>query len=153
MTFKVGYLTPREANIWDLRRRDRSQSDIGRELGVSRQAIHKAYHIIDSKVEQAFMEAAETNNLIVKTINLVEGVMEAHSPAHDIPVLVSLSRRNGLKVWYLYEGNCSTCNLESSCRSVLEAEAEERGIELNAIHKLKPPTQLAIEIFGRYQDD
>lgn len=153
MTFKVGYLTPREANIWDLRRRDRSQSDIGRELGVSRQAVHKAYHIIDSKVEQAFMEAAETNNLIVKTINLVEGVMEAHSPAHDIPVLVSLSRRNGLKVWYLYEGNCGTCNLESSCRSVLEAEAEERGIELNAMHKLLPPTQLAIEIFGRYQDD
>lgn len=153
MTFKVGYLTPREANIWDLRRRDRSQSDIGRELGVSRQAVHKAYHIIDSKVEQAFMEAAETNNLIVKTINLVEGVMEAHSPAHDIPVLVSLSRRNGLKVWYLYEGNCGTCNLESSCRSVLEAEAEERGIELNAMYKLLPPTQLAIEIFGRYQDD
>ncbi len=153
MTFKVGYLTPREANIWDLRRRDRSQSDIGRELGVSRQAVHKAYHIIDSKVEQAFMEAAETNNLIVKTINLVEGVMEAHSPAHDIPVLVSLSRRNGLKVWYLYEGNCGTCNLESSCRSVLEAEAEERGIELNAMHKLLPPPQLAIEIFGRYHDD
>ena len=153
MTFKVGYLTPREANIWDLRRKDRSQSDIGRELGVSRQAVHKAYHIIDGKVELAFMEAAETNNLTVKTINLVEGVMEAYSPAQNLPVLVSLSRRNGLKVWYLYEGNCDTCNLESSCRSVLEAEAEERGIELNALHKLKPPTQLALEILGRYQVD
>ncbi len=153
MTYKVGYLTPREANIWNLRRRDRSQSDIGRELGVSRQAVHKAYHIIDGKVEQAFMETAETNNLIVKTINLVDGVMEAHSPAHDIPVLVSLSRSNGLKIWYLYEGNCSACNLESSCRRILEAEAEERGIELNPLHKLKPPTQLAIEILGRYQSD
>ncbi len=153
MTFKVGYLTPREANIWGLRRRDRSQSDIGRELGVSRQAIHKAYHIIDGKVEQAFMEAAETNNLTVKTINLVEGVMEAHSPAHDLSVLVSLSNCNGLKVWYLYEGNCGSCNLESSCRSVLEAEAEERGIELSALHQLMSPTQLAIEILGRYQVD
>ena len=153
LTFKVGYLTPREAGIWDLRRRDRSQSDIGRELGVSRQAVHKAYHIIDGKVEQAFMEAADTNNLVVKTINLVDGVMEAHSPAHDIPVLVSLSNKNGLKVWYLYEGNCRTCNLEQSCRSVLEAEAEERGIELNTLHQLKPPTQLAIEILGRDQDD
>ncbi|MBT3284110.1 hypothetical protein HN376_05250 [Candidatus Bathyarchaeota archaeon] len=120
---------------------------------MSRQAIHKAYHIIDGKVEQAFMEAADTNNLVVKTINLVDGVMEAHSPAHDIPVLVSLSNKNGLKVWYLYEGNCRTCNLEQSCRSVLEAEAEERGIELNTLHQLKPPTQLAIEILGRYQDD
>ncbi len=153
MTFKVGYLTPREANIWGLRRKDRSQSDIGRELGVSRQAVHKAYHIIDGKVEQAFMEAAETNNLTVKTINLVEGVMEAHSPAHDLPVLVSLSNCNGLKVWYLYEGNCDTCNLESSCRSVLEAEAEERGVELNALHQLMAPTQLVIEILGRYRVD
>ena len=153
MTFKVGYLTPREANIWGLRRSDRSQSDIGRELGVSRQAVHRAYHIIDGKVEQAFMEAAETNNLTVKTINLVEGVMEAHSPAHDLPVLVSLSNCNGLKLWYLYEGNCDTCNLESSCRSVLEAEAEERGVELNALHQLMAPTQLAIEILVRYQVD
>jgi len=153
LTFKVGYLTPREANIWGLRRSDRSQSDIGRELGVSRQAVHRAYHIIDGKVEQAFMEAAETNNLTVKTINLVEGVMEAYSPAHDLPVLVSLSNCNGLKVWYLYEGNCGSCNLESSCRSVLEAEAEERGVELNALHQLMAPTQLAIEILGRYRVD
>ena len=153
MTFKVGYLTPREANIWDLRRRDLSQSDIGRELGVSRQAVHKAYHIIDGKVEQAFLEAAETNKLVVKTINLVEGVMEAHSPAYHLPVLVSLSKRNGLKVWYLYEGNCGSCSLESSCRTILESEAEERGIELNALHQLMPPTQLAIEILGRYLGD
>lgn len=152
LTFKVGYLTPREANIWDLRRRNRSQSAIGRELGVSRQAVHKAYQIIDGKVEQAFMEAAETNNLVVRTVNLVEGVMEAHSPAYDLPVLVSFSRVNGLKVWYLYEGNCESCSLVPSCREVLEAEAEERGIGLGAVDKLKQPTQLAIEILGRYRD-
>lgn len=153
MTFRVGYLTPRESNIWDLRRREHSQSEIGRELGVSRQAVHKTYQIIDGKVEHAFMEAAETNNLMVKTINLVEGVMEAHSPAHNIPVIVSLSKVNGLKVWYLYEGNCGTCNLESSCRSILEAEAEERGIKLAAVDQLKPPTQIALDLFGRYHDD
>ncbi len=153
MTFRVGYLTPRETSIWDLRRREHSQSDIGRELGVSRQAVHKAYQIINNKVEQAFMEAAETNNLIVKTINLVDGVMEAHSPAHNIPVIISLSKVNGLKVWYLYEGNCGKCNLESSCRSILEAEAKERGIQVTAIDQLKPPTQLAIDLFGRYSDD
>ncbi len=146
-------MTPRESSIWDLRRREHTQSEIGRELGVSRQAVHKTYQIIDGKVEQAFMEAAETNNLRVKTINLVEGVMEAHSPAHNIPVIVSLSKVNGLKVWYLYEGNCDTCNLEPSCRSVLEAEAEERGVTLTAIDQLKPPTQIALGLFGRYHDD
>ena len=153
MTFRVGYLTPREVNIWDLRRRNNTQSDIGRKLGVSRQAVHKAYHIIDKKVEQTFIEAAETNNLEVKTINLVEGVMTAYSPAHDIPVIVSLSKTNGLKIWYLYEGNCDTCHLETSCRSILEAEAKERGIHLHVIDALMTPTKLADEIFGRYQDD
>jgi hypothetical protein len=146
-------LTPREVNIWDLRRRNNTQSDIGRQLGVSRQAVHKAYQIIDQKVEQAFMEAADTNHLEVKTINLVEGVMVAYSPAHDIPVVVSLSRTNGLKVWYLYEGNCDTCHLETSCRSVLEAEAKERGIQLHASDLWLSPTKLADEIFGKYQND
>jgi hypothetical protein len=153
LTFRVGYLTTRETSIWSLRRRNLTQSDIGRELSVSRQAVHKAYQIIDQKLEQAFIEAAETNNLEIQTINLVEGVMSAHSPAHDIPVVVSLSRANGLKVWYLYEGNCDSCNLESSCRSILEAEAEERGIQLRTTDQLTPPTQLALAIFGRYQND
>ena len=99
------------------------------------------------------MEAAETNNLTVKTVNLVEGVMLAHSPAHDIPVVVSLSNSNGLKVWYLYEGNCKSCHLESSCREILEAEAKERGIKLHAADQWIPPTKLAHEIFGRYEND
>ncbi len=153
MTFRVGYLTPREASIWDLRRRNLTQSDIGRKLGVSRQAVHKAYQIIDQKVEQAFMEAADTNNLMVKTVNLIEGIMSAYSPAHDIPVIVSLSKSNGLKVWYLYEGNCNTCHLNSSCRNLLEAEAAERDISLQAKDQLTTPTQLANKIFGRYQID
>jgi hypothetical protein len=153
LTFRVGYLTQREANIWYLRRQNLTQSDIGRELGVSRQAVHKAYQIIDQKLEQAFMEAAETNNLDVRTINVVDGVMIAHSPAYGIPVIVSISKVNGLKVWYLYEGNCDKCHLESSCRSLLEAEALERGIRLNSIDKWIKPTQLANEIFGEYKND
>jgi len=140
-------------NIWDLRRRNNTQSDIGRQLGVSRQAVHKAYQIIDQKVEQAFVEAADTNHLEIKTINLVEGVMIAYSPAYSIPVIVSLSKTNGLKIWYLYEGNCDSCHLETSCRSILEAEAKERGIQLRSTDSWISPTKLADEIFGRYQDD
>lgn len=148
MTFRVGYLTQREMDIWDLRRRHNTQSQIGRMMGVSRQAIHKAYQIIDQKVEQAFLEAADTNHLEPRTINLVEGVMEAHSPAYRIPVVVSFSKTNGVKVWYLYEGKCGECHLESSCRATLENEARERGVDLTAADKLRPPTRLATKIFG-----
>ena len=148
MTFRVGYLTQRELDIWDLRRRRNTQSQIGRMMGVSRQAIHKTYQIIDHKVEQAFLEAADANHLEPRTINLVEGVMEAHSPAYKIPVIVSFSKTNGVKVWYLYEGKCGECHLESSCRETLENEAQERGVDITAADKLRPPTRLATKIFG-----
>jgi hypothetical protein len=148
LTFLSGYLTSREIDIWDLRRKKNTQSQIGRMMGVSRQAIHKAYRIIDQKVEQAFMEAAESNNLEARVIDLVEGIMEAYSPAHRIPVIVSFSKVNGLKVWYLYEGNCDDYHLESSCRQLLMNEANERGVELRAVDELKKPTNLALKIFG-----
>jgi len=148
LTFSAGYLTRREIDIWSLRRRRNSQSEIGRLMGVSRQAINKAYRIIDQKVEQAFMEASDANHLEPRTVNPVEGIMEAYSPAHRLPVFVSFSKANGVKVWYLYEGNCRDCHLESSCRRTLENEAEERGVSLTAVDKLRTPAQLASMIFG-----
>ena len=148
MTFSAGYLTRREMDIWSLRRRRNSQSEIGRLMGVSRQAINKAYRIIDQKMKQAFMEASDANHLEPRTVNPVEGIMEAYSPAHRLPVFVSLSKANGVKVWYLYEGNCRDCSLESSCRRTLENEAEERGVSLTAVDKLRTPAQLASMIFG-----
>jgi hypothetical protein len=148
LTFRAGYLTRREMDIWDLRRRRNSQSEIGRLMGVSRQAINKAYRIIDQKVEQAFMEASDANHMEPRTMNLVEGIMEAYSPAYRVPVIVSFSKTNGVKVWYLYEGNCHECHLESSCRRTLEDEAEEREVSLTAVDKLRTPAQLASMIFG-----
>ena len=82
MPFSEGYLTGRESSIWDLRRRRFNQSEIGRRLGITRQAVHKAWGIIDSKVEQAFLEVAETNRLEIRNLNLAEGIMEAFSPAY-----------------------------------------------------------------------
>lgn len=152
MTFRVGYLTRREMDIWSLRRLRNTQSEIGRILGVSRQAINKVYRIIDQKVEQAFMEAADANHLEPRTVNLVEGIMEAYSPAYRVPVIVSFSRVNGVKVWYLYEGNCRDCHLEGSCRKTLEDEAEERGISMTAVDKLRTPAQLASRIFGEGEE-
>jgi predicted DNA-binding protein YlxM (UPF0122 family) len=153
LSFSVGYLTARETEIWDLRRRDNSQSEIGRMLGVSRQAIHKAVQTIDEKVEQAFLETAETNKLDVTKMDMVEGIMEAYSPAHQLPVIVSLSKVNGLKIWYLYEGNCQDCKHEKLCRVTLEDEAAERGIEISTSDKLLTPSKLAIKIFNRYMEE
>ncbi|MCX6654350.1 MAG: hypothetical protein NTY03_04420 [Candidatus Bathyarchaeota archaeon] len=147
MSFSTAYLTIRETSIWDLRRRSNSQSEIGRLLGISRQAAHKSLSQIDEKVEHAFREAAKTNNLEIKSINLVDGIMESYSPIHKLPVFVSFSRINGLRVWYMHEGNCSSCGYEAACRTFLEREAEERSITLGGYEKGLPPTQLALKVF------
>ena len=152
MTFRTGYLTGRESRIWDLRRLKNKQSEIGRQLGISRQAVHKALQVIDSKVERALTEVADVNKLEVRSLNLVDGIMEAYSPAYRVPVIVSFSRANGLKVWYLYEGNCSKCGHEKTCMRMLDAEAEERGIELSRADGNLPPTQLALKIFSRFME-
>lgn len=146
----MGYMTGRETDIWELRRNRLNQSEIGRRLGITRQAVHKALGVIDSKVERALTEAAETNRLEIRSLDLVEGFMEAYSPAYRIPVVVSLSRANGLKVWHLYEGDCASCGYERSCRRMLLAEAEERDVELTEGDRKIPPTHLALKIFSRY---
>lgn len=150
MSFSSAYLTPRETNVWDLRRKKNTQAEIGRILGTTRQASHRALDMIDEKIDRAFSEAATSNNLEVRSINLVEGIMEAYSPIHRMPVFVSLSRVNGLRVWYMHEGECGTCSEERSCKRYLEAESAERGIELSSEERRLPPTKLAVKLFSRY---
>jgi DNA-binding CsgD family transcriptional regulator len=152
LTFQTGYLTNREVIIWDLRRTIRNQSDIARRLKVSRQAIHRALHRIDKKVELALKEAAETNKLELRKLDKVNGILTAYSPAYEVPVVVSLSKANGLNVWYLYEGNCSECNQRLKCRELLLNEAKERGIKLNDDIET-PPTILALDIFSKYLEE
>jgi len=150
MSFSTAYLTPRETSVWDLRRKKNSQSEIGRLMGFSRQASHRALELIDEKVEKAFEEAASTNGLEIKRVDLVDGIMEAYSPVHKVPVFVSLSRANGLRVWYLHDGECKACQYEKSCRVFLVKEAAERGIELSEMDLSQLPTQLALRVFGGY---
>jgi hypothetical protein len=150
MAFKGDYLTARETEIWRLRKTTRNQSKIGRILGISRQAVNISLNVITDKIDKTFKEALNTNNLIPSKINLVDGVVEAYSPAYRLPVILSLSAVNGLKVWYLYEGNCARCDLERKCRRTLMDEAKERGVELEQGDDRLEPTKLALKIFSRY---
>lgn len=152
MTFQTGYLTNHEVAIWDLRRTIWNQSDIARRLKVSRQAIHSALQRIDKKVELALTEAAETNKLEIRKLDKVNGILTAYSSAYNVPVVVSLSKANGLNVWYLYERDCSECNQRLKCRELLLNEAKERGIKLDEGDSI-PPTMLALEIFSKYLEE
>lgn len=152
MSFKTGYLSPRELDIWRLKRKE-SQSEIGRILGISRQAVHKTLPSIDEKIELAFNEVLDTYRLKPVKINVVDGVMEAYSPAYQLPVIISLSQANGMRVWYLYEGKCDKCDLIVNCRNLLRNEIQERNIQLEPCDERLEPTKLAIKVFSRYLEE
>ena len=153
MSYSTGYLTTRETSIWELRRKKHTQSEIGRILGITRQAAYKTLGKIDGKVEQAFKEVAKTNNLEIKKIDIVEGTMEGYSSAYNIPVFVTLSKANGLRIWYMHEGDCVTCQQSKNCRDFLESEIKEREIVLNEDDLKLPPTKLVLKVFEKYMSD
>lgn len=153
MSFRTAYLTPRETNIWSIRRDEKNKSEIGRHLGVSRQAIHISLSLIDTKIKKAFTEACESNKLEPRSINVKEGIMKAYSPAYGLPVVLSLTRVNGLQVWYLYERNCANCVRNTACRAMLLNEVEERKIVLTGEELEMAPTHLARAMFGRLTED
>lgn len=135
-------------HIWSLRREGKSQAEIGRRLGVQRQGIYEVYSIIDSKLHQALMEAAQSNRLEVHRVDTLNGILEAYSHAYDVPVVVSFTKSNGVQVWYLYEGRCESCNRRQNCLNMLRAEAEERRINLTEDDLNLSPTQLGRKIFS-----
>lgn len=150
MSFGVGYLTGRELSIWKLRREGLRQAEIARRLGIQRQGVNRAFLSIDSKVGQALREAATLNKLDIWGVDLENGIMESYSQAYQVPVIVSFSEANGIQIWYLYEGNCQVCKRVGSCRAMLLAEAEERGVELTEEDLRAPPSRLARSIFSKF---
>jgi hypothetical protein len=147
MSFTTAYLTPRQLSIWGLRRRGHTQAEIGRHLGVQRQGINEALVKIDAKLSQALTEAAQTSKLEIYRTDTVHGILEAYSHAYNVPVIVSFTKQNGVQVWYLYEGKCTSCPQVQICRNMLKAEARERGINLSNDDLQLMPTALGRKIF------
>jgi DNA-binding CsgD family transcriptional regulator len=150
MSFGSGYLTPREVEIWQLRRLGFKQIDIAAKLGIHRQGVNRSIHNIDSKIGQALNEAAAVHKLDIWSTDLNQGIIEAYSQALGVPAIISFTESNGVQVWYMYKGNCSECNRVPQCRAMLLKEAEERGIILSSKDQEKPPSMIAHMIFSTY---
>ncbi len=145
--FSNAYLAPKQLQIWSLRREGKTQAEIGRVLGVQRQGVYEQFHIIDAKVGRALMEAAQSHKLDIHRMDTVQGILEAYSPSHGVPAIVSLSKANGIQVWYQYEGKCAGCSRKQACLAMLRGEAAEREIPLGLEDLKLTPTQLGKKIF------
>lgn len=142
------YLTDRQLEIWSHRLRGLSKAEIGRRLGITRQAVYDAEGVMLGKIEAALRDAAEANMMEVRYVDPAKGVLLGFSPAMRNRVIVTFSASNGVQTWHYDHPDCQQCKLVERCRRRLLAEAEEREVQLSFKEGDLPPSKLAHAIFS-----
>lgn len=141
------YLTNRQLEIWSLRLKGLSKAEIGRILGISRQAVHETEGIMLSKVEMALTHAASSSMIDPKHIDSTRGILLGYSPQTMQNVIITFSKANGIQTWHYQQPNCIKCTLEHTCKKRLIAEANERRLPLTYEEMQLSPSELAQRIF------
>ena len=149
MTLSMGYLTSRQKRIWDLKSKDLFEADIARRLDVTRQTVHKALNIANTKVFKALQETAKLNKIKVRTVDPTKGILVGYSPEFNTTAMITFSARNGVQIWYRHEGDCENCDQLQICRTTLLVEAEEREIQLPENKDSMLPSELAEILFSK----
>jgi transcriptional regulator len=142
-----GYITQKQAQIWDFKRKGCSESDIARKLRITRQTVHKAADVANMGIESALVEAANLNRISIEKTDAAQGILVGQSIEFRTPAIITFSSRNGLQVWYKHEGDCGHCERNEKCKSALLAEMEDRRIMLREDVKSIPPSRLAELLF------
>jgi hypothetical protein len=143
------YLTDRQLEIWSLRLKGLSKAEIGRMLGVTRQAVYDAEGVILDKVEQALIHTAESNMIEPRYVDSAKGILLGYSPSNQQKVIITFSMRNGVQTWHYQQPDCSKCKWAQRCRNRLIEESEERDITLTSEEKALQPSKLAHTMFSK----
>lgn len=145
----TAYLTDRQLEIWSLRLKGLSKAEIGRTLGITRQAVYDTEGIMLEKVELALIHTAESNMIEPRYVDSAKGILLGYSPANQQNVIITFSERNGVQTWHYEEPECASCNWKERCRERLLDEAEERDVTLSDEERGLPPSHMAHLIFSR----
>jgi predicted transcriptional regulator len=148
MSVITAYLTPRLFDIWALRRDGFGQSEIAVKLGISRQAVNQALVEATAKVTKALTEAATINKIAIESLNSLDGILIGWSREFALKAVISVTRRDGLQVWYEHVADCSHCTNYDACRAYLFRSAKERQIRLTKEQRSLAPSKLAQHLFG-----
>ena len=143
------YLTERQLEIWSLRFKGFSKAEVGRRLGITRQAVYDAEKYMLEKVESALRHVAEASRIDVRYLDPSRGVLLGFNPLTNSRVIVTFSARNGVQTWHYEQPNCGECQWEENCKRRLLDEAEEREIQLSSGERELPPSKLAHLIFSK----
>lgn len=116
---------------------------------MTRQTVHKALDIANSKVQKSLEEIAKINKIKIQTLNPANGVLIGYSTHFKTKAIVTFSARTGIQVWYRHEGDCRSCDELQACREMLLAEARDRNIQLPENASSMSPSGLANVLFSK----
>ncbi len=153
MSFRFGYLTPKQRKYWSMRLSGLTQADISRKMNVTPQTVNKAFNAIDSRVSKALLDAAKVNKVEINRLDSEKGFLLGRDPRSGTRVLITFSERNGIQIWYKDESGCSECNERNNCRQTLFIEAEDRGIKLPEKAGDMEPSDLADILFKKIMEE
>ena len=149
LSLSLGYLTPKQRMIWDLKSGGLPEAHIARKLNVTRQTVHKALDTANVKIGEALEETAKINKIEVRTVDPARGFLLGYSSHFKTEAFITFSAKNGVQVWYKHEGDCQKCSRINECRDVLLSEAKERNfLVLDETSKILP-SKLAEALFAR----
>jgi len=135
--------------FWTMRRRGTANIAIANLLGISRQAVSKALHSIDGKIESALRDMARANRIQVEKIDLERGVLFGWSIPFQTDAYIFISEKHGMQVWYEHDGDCKTCDEFTQCIEFIWDFASELGIN---IEKTADPTKMAEELLTKIRE-
>ena len=148
MSLPLGF-TKKQLQVWCMRRDGLSLAEIGRRLGITRQAVHNITGDIDDHMEKTLKTVASAAKIEPRHIDTTKGILLGYSHETNNRAIITFSSRHGAQIWQHHTGKCEGCQSQDACKKTILDEAEERGITLTKEEKEKAPTELAHIVFSK----
>lgn len=139
----------KQFGFWALRRNGVANIAIAQQMGISRQAVSRALHLMDQRIESALREMAQANQIEIHAIHAGRGVLLGRSVPFNTAAIIFVSQKHGMQVWYEHDGDCGTCPRYTECIELLWDYAAELGVK---IKKTADPTAMADELFTKVKE-
>ena len=153
MSLSLGYLTPKQMKMWDLKNSGVPEATIARQLNVTRQTVHQTLGTANTKLTEALEETAKLNKIEIQKLDPDKGFLLGYSSHFKTQTFITFSAKNGVQVWYKHEGDCEKCKKLETCRETLLSEAKDRNfLILDDTTKILP-SKLAEALIAKITGD
>jgi DNA-binding CsgD family transcriptional regulator len=139
-------MNDKQFGFWKMRRSGMSNISIANLIGITRQGVSQALHLMDEKIDSSLREMAQANRIQIEKIDVGRGVLFGRSIPFQTGAFIFVSEKHGMQVWYEHDGDCSSCDEYTQCIEFIWDFAAELGIK---IEKTRDPTKMAEELLAK----